>query len=262
MANRIRRCAVMAIAAFSFLLVLAPSAYARFPVRFPFNGAVHPFSPVQNLRGNIRHVESNIFRDRSRITQDLRTHNEPALRRDLGDLRRDESHLAFDRSVWFGLWSMGPHGNYPFTGTMNGYGNGGYGNSGYGSGGYGGGYGGGGSPMSAATPVMTTQAPQTSEANVFDVLGLPNSNGHVDWPLGLRVLPPESRELRLQIEGLLLAAAGQGGRPQLVAETGRAVDKLRGLMADMLARDRLSPSTSAEAVAFMNRLDDALKILK
>jgi hypothetical protein len=248
MNSPIRRCAALVIAAGASLLVVAPTAYGRFPVRI---------SPLRAnmIHGQLNSFRSDLLRDRSAMRQQLST-NLPAasLRNGIFDVARDRS---VDHSA-LRVWSMGPYAGY-----MN-MGYGGYGGYG-GSGGYGGGYGGGASmTASDSIPVVMSTMPTEQGPNVFDALGLPSRNGHIDWPLGLRVLSPgpESRELRRQIEGQLQAAASGGSSPQLIAETGRTVGKLRGLLADLDARDRLAPNTAAEATAFLKHLDDVLKMFK
>jgi hypothetical protein len=158
-----------------------------------------------------------------------------------------------------------PYGGYMMGGygMMSGYGGygGGYGGygGGYGGGGYGGG-GGGGAPASPTVVLVTTPAPQGQEPiNYFDALGLPNRDGHLDWPLGLRVLPPgpQTREIRQHIEELL--QQGAQGNAQAAEETGKALGKLRQYLAAAADNGKLAPNTIDEARQFLGRLDDVVK---
>jgi len=276
MVNLIRRCTLMA--AVASLMILAPAAYARFPVRFPVqhHEFFHPFfSPA--VRSHLIRDRSDLIRDRADLIRDLRTHNPSGFIRDRNSFLRDRTDLvrelrtnnpfgsAFlrdrDRAE---LWRMNAYGGSGSYGG--GYGGGGYGGGGYlyGSGAYGSGedYAVTDAPAVAVLQGYATERP----ANFFDLLGLPNSGEHLDWPLGLRVLPPEASLLGLQIEAQLQEAANQSisGKvdPKLVAATSQATRKLRGLLADLIARDRIAPSTSAEASAFLDRLQDGLRLLQ
>ncbi|HKB35524.1 MAG TPA: hypothetical protein VKD72_03660, partial [Gemmataceae bacterium] len=122
----------------------------------------------------------------------------------------------------------------------------------YGSGGYGG-YGGGsarssngtssasGNPyqsensMAGAT-LSSLQTARLTSSNVLDAMGLPNGGGRLDWPLGLRILPPGEKTvvLRNQIDALLGMAARQSAQgpvsPKLLQEASQAVNELHSLL--------------------------------
>src|SRR5262249_51544376 len=74
------------------------------------------------------------------------------------------------------------------------------------------------------------------ETNTLDALGVPTRDGKLNWPLGLRILPPgeEVEPLRRQIDALVKKAAEYSaeGRPdpRLIEEARQAVDELRGLL--------------------------------
>jgi hypothetical protein len=112
------------------------------------------------------------------------------------------------------------------------------------------------------------QASGTADLSaVLTALGVPNSGGHLSWPLGLRILPPaeETRDLRQQLDGLvqLLAVQAAGGQVNANAlqEATRLVDRLHTLLRDR--RDALRSSvTYDEAESFLNRLESTLKALK
>src|SRR5437588_12287455 len=94
-------------------------------------------------------------------------------------------------------YSQGSSTGSGTSGSSAGYGGQGYGGTGYGQ---------------AGTEQTAAIAPAT-------LFGLPAENGHVQWPLGLRILAPanETKALRAQLELVLSfvatqAAAGQANR--------------------------------------------------
>jgi hypothetical protein len=105
------------------------------------------------------------------------------------------------------------------------------------------------------------------ETNALEVLGVPTRSGKLDWPLGLRILPPgeEVEPLRRQIDSLVKKAAEYSaeGRPdpRLTEEARQAVDELRGLLHGKKTRfDVLY--TYEEADRFLTRLAAGLKTLQ
>jgi hypothetical protein len=102
---------------------------------------------------------------------------------------------------------------------------------------------------------------------VLDALGVPNEDGKLSWPLGLRILPPqaESRPLRQQIDALLGLAASQAlsgqANPRIVASAGRAVDQLHQLLR---SKRELIPSAHSyeEADSFLKKLAKGMKVLQ
>jgi hypothetical protein len=151
---------------------------------------------------------------------------------------------------------------------------------GYGSGGMGsgGGYSGGGSGnssggsmgslgLSDAYPIpydWAAPAPsQTANAKAGPLTGLLNAEGGLDWPLALRILPPEARDLRQQIgaragEVQRQAAAGPVDAG-LLRDLNRDVDKLREVLADRADRLPVSEQATVDARQFIRKLRDALK---
>jgi hypothetical protein len=114
-----------------------------------------------------------------------------------------------------------------------------------------------GSPQSAAG---TQQAPAS---------GQPAPSAQLNWPLGLRILPPapETQALRQQIEALLQTAAAQKAKdgrvnPRVVQELNAAVGKLEGLLRQDDERRNLPLEVHNEAVRFVKQLKDALKTLQ
>lgn len=139
--------------------------------------------------------------------------------------------------------------------------------SGYGSG-YGGGSGGGSAfqPPIMAPAVFSTAAEEEPNTSL-DALGLPNSGGHLDWPLGLRVLAPglEARALRQQTDQLLQTAAlasttGQVN-PRVIKETSQTVQRLRRMLSHE-GSACLASATTAEAQQFLDKLEHVLDTLK
>ena len=103
--------------------------------------------------------------------------------------------------------------------------------------------------------------------NVLDAMGVPNTNGRLDWPLGLRILPPgeKAEELRKQIEALLRMAANQSPEgkvsPQVLQETANAVEELH----DMLRKKKSAFEASYtynEADHFLDKLAQGLRLLQ
>jgi hypothetical protein len=104
-------------------------------------------------------------------------------------------------------------------------------------------------------------------AHVLDAMGVPSTNGRLDWPLGLRILPPgeKAEELRKQIEALLRMAANQAPEgkvsPQVVRETANAVEEMH----EMLRKKKsayVASYTYNEADQFLDKLAQGLKLLQ
>jgi hypothetical protein len=101
--------------------------------------------------------------------------------------------------------------------------------------------------------------------DMFDALGLPSKDGHLTWPLGLRILPPGPRTgpLRKQIEAAIKAAAGAAENDELagrVLNLGRQnVRRLRRLLNEN--EYKFASFTTKEARHFLSDLDDAMLLL-
>ena len=153
------------------------------------------------------------------------------------------------------------------------------GRSGYGSGGMGGsgGYSGGGSGSSSGgsmgSPGLSGGYPNpydwaapaprpTVNATVGPLSGLLGAEGGLEWPLALRLLPPEARDLRRQID----ARAGEVQRQApagsvdagLLRDMNRDVDRLREILADRADRLPVSEQAIADGRQFIRKLRDAL----
>jgi hypothetical protein len=146
------------------------------------------------------------------------------------------------------------------------------GKSGYGSGGMGSGsgYSGGGPGLSDAYPIpydWAAPAPSPiANATVGPLNGLLNAQGVLEWPLALRLLPPEARELRQQIdtragEVQRQAAAGPVDAG-LLRDLNRDVDRLREILADREDRLPVSEQATADGRQFIRKLRDALAVVK
>src|SRR5262249_19593166 len=138
---------------------------------------------------------------------------------------------GFPYSGSYGGMYGGMYGNmYGYGGYGSGYGGSGYGGSGYGSGAnsYGDNYAGYSSPdgnpyqsgnygnsymgssmENAGSHELKTGRPET--AGNLARLGVPSADSRLDWPLGLRILPPGEKagELRQQIDGLFQQVASR-----------------------------------------------------
>jgi hypothetical protein len=140
---------------------------------------------------------------------------------------------------------------------MNGYGSGssGYGNSSYYN-------------ISKPTYYQVQMPAQPSEESlpIFDLLGLPNTGGRLDWALGLKVLPPalETQALRQQIEAELLAAGYQalGGslNREVLQKIHDQVERLRKLLNEN--ETKFAQTTAVQARQFLDKLEAAPKTLE
>lgn len=84
-----------------------------------------------------------------------------------------------------------------------------------------------------AYPTQTQQDSQAKEMGLMmTAIGMPNQDGRLSWPLGLRILKdPKGKELEEQLDGLAQVAAIQAVQGQanarLVSEGRRLVDQIR-----------------------------------
>jgi hypothetical protein len=101
---------------------------------------------------------------------------------------------------------------------------------------------------------------------VLGALGVPNKDGHIEWPLALRFLRPddEARELRQQIGALIqvLAIEQAGGYLNAgdIHQTRLVLNKLRSLMES--ERYSMTLGTYKEADRFLGKLESFLKNLE
>lgn len=156
-----------------------------------------------------------------------------------------------------------PFNSAPYAG-MGGYGGGG-----------GGGYGGGsyavsmsGQQNAPSYPAqMRAEEKPAESANVLTAFGLPNKEGRLVWPLGLRVLAPApaTNRMREQIDTLAAVILGQKNAygqvdSSLVQELDRAVNDLRQ---QITARPTdMSQVTYNDSVLFLQKLQDAVKAMR
>jgi hypothetical protein len=145
----------------------------------------------------------------------------------------------------------------------------------------GGGYSGGGYPMNYGGNQSSTSAQQTnpyayvapttstdeSAGTILDALGVPTKNGHLSWPLGLRIVAPAptAAALRQQIDGILQLAATQpsgklsAGDVELATS---AAEQLRGLLKKNSGSVAMAESTYRDANRFLDRLEVSLLAMK
>jgi len=161
------------------------------------------------------------------------------------------------------------------TGRVNPYGTG---TSYAGSGGYGGSrgypqrYGDSGRGASAGSEGYTAESqPYPEERSLSSLLtasGVPNDNGRLRWPLGLRILAaPQTDELRERIDALFQEAASLAARgpvnSSLIQEISEAVRKFRRLLLkDKAERFGMPLSLYNEAERFIYQLEHAAQLLK
>lgn len=183
-----------------------------------------------------------------------------------------------------------PFGNY----GANSYGGGSYGGNSYGGGSYGGGgYGGSssGGQNSYSNPNMASYSGYPSPtygalnsvgssglndasvpvnqttATFLQALGVPNTKGQIQWPLGLRVLSPggETQHLRQQLDVLAQVLANQATHgqvsPQVLKEATRSVNKLRQLLRVSEEQKGMVLFTYNEATQFLDHLTNGLETL-
>jgi len=118
-------------------------------------------------------------------------------------------------------------------------------------------------PYAQQPAAGTAQKAETALVALLNVSGVPNENGRLVWPLGLRNLPPshETDDLRKQVEGFFEVAALDFGKtpvqPELVREARQAVDKLHHLLHER--RWDLPETSYRDSVNFLNSLETALK---
>jgi hypothetical protein len=159
-------------------------------------------------------------------------------------------------------------GMYPYGAGSPYRGSGSYG----GSQGYAQGYRSSGQPAPAGSEAYTA-GPQSDRqeknwSSLLTASGLPNDNGRLRWPLGLRILAaPETNELREQIDALLQEAAGQtaGGSVSstLIEEMQEAVRKFRRLLLkDKAERLGMPLAVYSESEHFLNQLERAAHLLQ
>jgi plastocyanin len=172
---------------------------------------------------------------------------------------------------------------YPYSAGMPYGGSGSYGGSSmypYSSGmpyGASGGYGGSqGYPSSQTAPAgsegyTVEQQPDQQEKSWSSLLtasGVPNDNGQLGWPLGLRILAgPETDHLREQIDALFQEAANQTASGSvsspLIQEMRAAVKSFRRfLLKDKAERFGMPLAVYQKSERFLNQLDHAAQLLQ
>jgi plastocyanin len=109
---------------------------------------------------------------------------------------------------------------------------------------------------------------EKSWSSLLTASGVPNDNGQLRWPLGLRILAaPETDELREQIDALFQEAASQTASGSvsspLIEEMRAAVKNFRRLLLkDKAERFGMPLAVYNEAERFLNQLDHAAQFLQ
>ncbi len=117
---------------------------------------------------------------------------------------------------------------------------------------------------------VDSEAPseEKSLSRVLTAAGVPNTSGHLQWPLGLRLVGgTEGDELRQQIAALLQYGAEQTQTGpvslHLREELARSVDALRKLLRrDREERFSLPLTSYEECERFLAKLDHARKLFE
>ncbi len=128
-------------------------------------------------------------------------------------------------------------------------------------------YGNGGKKQkSDYTQVAKRDTSRDASGKLLTALGVPNEDGKLTWPLGLRVLTPRSKteELQDRIETLLFTAANQqeSGKvnANLLDEAAGAVEGLQGMLKGR--QSNMMPDTYSAADQYLGKLRHAIKMLR
>jgi hypothetical protein len=115
-------------------------------------------------------------------------------------------------------------------------------------------------------PVSVQAQDTTAPIAAATLFGLPAENGRVQWPLGLRTLPPanETKALREQLELVLYAVATQaaeGKVNRVCINLGlHAARDLRQLLRP--CKGTMADTTYTEAMRFLDRSERGLTMIK
>jgi hypothetical protein len=124
----------------------------------------------------------------------------------------------------------------------------------------------GGPGMGGEGGIEAPLPPEKGDAPAINALGLPSANGHIDWPLGIRLLPrtSEAHVWQQQIDNLLPTAVAQAregkAKPETVAEIKRSLDNLSDLLHSRAGNMPVNAATEAER--FLQQLSASVKLLK
>ena len=109
----------------------------------------------------------------------------------------------------------------------------------------------------AAQNSQSKDAAQMS--TVLTAFGLPNKDGHLDWPIALKILRPdeETRNLRQQIDTVIRVLANRQAsdnpNPLYISQARRALERLGSLMDS--ERYSLTTGTYKEGKGFLAKLE-------
>jgi hypothetical protein len=109
-------------------------------------------------------------------------------------------------------------------------------------------------------------APATSQprsAAAGPLFGLLNADGGLDWPLALRILPPQTQDLRRLIDACVAKVQRQAAdgpvSPALIRQASRYADQLQEILAARADFLPVSADATTDARRFIRKLRDALK---
>jgi hypothetical protein len=114
---------------------------------------------------------------------------------------------------------------------------------------------------SAVTAYNPSAGPSKS-TSVLAAFGIPTEAGQVQWPLALRLMPPDTkRELLDKLESQMKVAATQAlastASPVILRETKQTIDSTKAWLRDR--RTNMSESTYLDGMDFLRRLEAALR---
>ena len=115
-----------------------------------------------------------------------------------------------------------------------------------------------------ASPAKTLASRETGK--ILTAVGVPNDDGQLSYPLGLKVLQPGTENVQLldQIETLfqLMAMQQAGGQvnPNFAQEANVAIDRLQTLLRGR--QHNMMPNTYEEAQRYLEKLRHGLKVFE
>jgi hypothetical protein len=148
----------------------------------------------------------------------------------------------------------------PYTPSSNGYG------ASYGSSqGYGASYGSSQNNQPNIPAYTSPGAVQPTQEPLLAALGVPNTDGSVQWPLALRVMPPQKKKelldpLEAQLQIIAQQSAAGKANPTTVREARDSVDRLFGYLRSH--RLDIAEGSFKEARRFLERIDASLDSMK
>jgi hypothetical protein len=119
-----------------------------------------------------------------------------------------------------------------------------------------------GLPRDYANPYSLPAPSQPPSPKAGPLLGLLNADGGLDWPLALRILPPEARDLRQQMDArageVQRQAAAGAVDARLLRDMSRDLDRLHKILMDREDRLPVSEQATTDGRRFLQKLRGAL----